>query len=398
MKRSLLPTLLLVVLAGCPHPRAGTTPSVGTPGAKPGADLDAAGQSGATGGSDATGDDHRLDDGAPKVTDLDVIHLDVVGHDANGDPIFESKTPGPYLDAGNKAFSAGKLDEAVIWYGRLAKEFPDSGLAPSALYNIALVAEKKGDQKAALLAYADLYAAYPDAAEAAEGLLRSAAIEADRDRFKESEALLRTLDGRDDLTREVRIEVQARLGYVVLEQDRVEDAEIALQAAVATWRKASHIEDPYYIAMANFYLGQVASRRFAAQPVRSADEDLSADMRTKRKLLLDAYDAWKEALGFKNAYWATAAGYEMSQIFYEYWKAAVAAPFPDGMKAEARPLYVTEVRARVRENLEKALEGHQANVGLAEAYGVQTSWSEASKDRAVVIMVLLDRVARAAAP
>jgi tetratricopeptide (TPR) repeat protein len=396
MKRSLL--ALVVLLAGCPHPHAGTTPSVGSPTAKPGADLDAAGAHGATGGSDATGDDHRLDAGAPKVTDLDVIHLDVVGHDANGDPIFESKTPGPYLDEGNKSFTAGKLDDAVIWYRRLVKEFPDSALAPSALYNIALVAEKRNDASAAVAAYADLYGAYPDAAEAAEGLLRSAALEADRDHYKEAEALLRTLDGRADLEREVRIEVEARLGYVVLSQDRLDDAETALDAAVATWRKTAHLEDPYYIAMADFYLGEVASRRFAAQPVRSADEQLSADMRTKRELLLEAYDRWKEALGFKNAYWATAAGYEMSQIFYEYWKAAVSAPFPDGMKVEARPLYVTEVHDRVRENLQKALEGHQANVGLAEAYGVQTSWSEASKERAVEIMALLDKEARAGKP
>jgi hypothetical protein len=84
----------------------------------------------------------------------------------------------------------------------------------------------------------------------------------------------------------------------------------------------------------------------------------------------------------------------MSQIFYEYWKAAIAAPFPDGMKPEARPLYVKEVRARVKENLEKALEGHQANVGLAEAYGVTTSWSEASKERAVELLKLLDQEAR----
>jgi hypothetical protein len=163
---------------------------------------------------------------------------------------------------------------------------------------------------------------------------------------------------------------------------------------MSTWRKAQNIEDPYYVAMAAFYLGEVSARRFADQKVRSADEELSADMRTKRELLLDAYDHWKEALTFKNAYWATAAGYQMSQIFYDYWKAAVGAPFPDGMSADARPLYVEEVHARVKENLEKALDGHNANVGLADAYGVKTSWSEASKQRAIELMQLLDQEAR----
>ena len=39
-------------------------------------------------------------------------------------------------------------------------------------------------------------------------------------------------------------------------------------------------------------------------------EQLSQDMRDKRALLMKAYNEWKEALGFQQAYWATAAGYE----------------------------------------------------------------------------------------
>src|SRR5690348_15712431 len=107
-KRVLLTALL--ALAGCPHPpRGAVKPS--TPAATPGADLTAAGDAPTPDGTekDAAGDD-------PRLIDLDVIHMDVVGHDPNGDPIIESKTAGPYLDSGNKAFAAGKLDEAVIWY------------------------------------------------------------------------------------------------------------------------------------------------------------------------------------------------------------------------------------------------------------------------------------------
>jgi hypothetical protein len=146
--------------------------------------------------------------------------------------------------------------------------------------------------------------------------------------------------------------------------------------------------------MAHFYLGEVASKRFDAQPVRSADEQLSQDMSDKRVLLMKAYNEWKEALGFQQAYWATAAGYEMSEIFFAYWKAATDAPFPDGLDAKARPMYVQQVHAKVREDLQKALEGHQANVNLAAAFGVKTSWSEASKQRAVEILAILDQESR----
>jgi len=394
MRRSVL--VLTLLLAGCPRPRTGARAGGESPAAKPGADVAAAGDApgSVTGRDDAAGDDHRLDDGAPKVHHLDVVHLDVVGHDARGEPIIEAKTPGPLLDRGNQAFNAGKLKDAEGWYRKLATEFPDSELAPSALYNIALVREKQGLLDDAVTAYLELAKAYPKAIESADGELRAAAILADKDRFKEAGDVLDLLLARDDLAHATRLEGLARRGYVLIEQGALDDAERALADAVAVWRRAARIEDPYYIAMAHFYLGEVEARRFAKQPVRSADEALSADMRTKREILLRAYAHWKEALGFKQAYWATAAGYQMSQIFYDYWIAAVRAPFPDGMAADARPLYIREVHERVRENLVKALDGHRANVELAEAFGVETTWSRTSKARAADILAILDREAR----
>lgn len=390
------PLLILaaLALAACPRPRGATTPAT-TPAGAPGDDVAAAGRGDVTVDAGDATDDQRLVDGEPKVHDLDVIHLDVVGTDAEGDAVIEAKTPGPLLDKGNEAFKAGRLDAAEGLYRQLATEFPDSKLAPAALYNIALIREKQGVPEQAIAAYLELADAYPAAAEALEGLLRAAALLADRERWKETVGVLDRLLASPELSREMRIEAQARKGYVQLELGALDDAERTLLEAVATWRRATRIEDPYYIAMAHFYLGEVAARRFAAQPVRSADEQLSADMRIKRELLTKAYAHWKDALEHKQAYWATAAGYQMSQIFYEYWKAAVAAPFPDGMTPDARPLYTKEVRARVKENLVKALEGHQANVGLAEAYGVTTSWSEASKQRAAEILAVIDREARA---
>ena len=81
------------------------------------------------------------------------------------------------------------------------------------------------------------------------------------------------------------------------------------------------------------------------------------------------------------AYWATASGYQMSQIFVELWEATVKAPYPAKIDARRAHKYIAEVHDRVREHLEKALEGHRMNVELAKAYGVETTWSEARPSR-----------------
>ena len=116
-----------------------------------------------------------------------------------------------------------------------------------------------------------------------------------------------------------------------------DDADAALDAAVAEWRTAPHIDDPYYIAMANYYRGELAHRRFLEAPVRLPDDQMVADLEPSACSRSQAYDRWKESLGFKQAYWATAAGYQMSQIFVELWEATVKAPYPERIDAATRP-------------------------------------------------------------
>jgi hypothetical protein len=123
--------------------------------------------------------------------------------------------------------------------------------------------------------------------------------------------------------------------------------------------------------------------------VRLPDEQMIEDLEAKRVLAVEAYDHWKESLGFKQAYWATASGYQMSQIFVELWEAHVKAPYPNRIDTATRTKYVAEVHDRVREHLEKALDGHRMNVELAKAFGVETSWSKASATQAARVMEML---------
>ncbi|HWU85874.1 MAG TPA: hypothetical protein VN253_01285, partial [Kofleriaceae bacterium] len=114
----------------------------------------------------------------------------------------------------------------------------------------------------------------------------------------------------------------------------------------------------------------------------------------RRILAGRAYDRWKESLQHRHAYWATAAGYQMSQIFVELWEVTVKAPYPSRLDPAQRTRYVSELHDRVRVHLEKALEGHKMNVELGRAYGVETDWSKGSETRAVQVLDLLARDAR----
>ena len=394
MRRAALTALALAVCAcgGRPaRPRAPTT--LHPVAANPAADL-AGGRPGA--GAHPGAPDRRAGTGAAArpVTDLETIKLQVVGHTAAGDPEVEAVAPAALLEAGNAALRDGHQDDALAQYRRLVSEFPTSRLAPVALYNIALVYEARGDLAAAIAAYRELVAAYPTGRTSLDAHMRIAALQAEHQQWPAAADTLAAVLARTDLTHADRVEGLARLGYVELERGRLDAAEATLGKAVDVWRHAQRIDDPYYVAMAHYYLGEVAHRRFLAAPMRLPDDQLRRDIAAKEALAVRAYDRWKEALGFDNPYWATASGYQMSQIFYELWRSAVSAPYPQGLASAARDYYVAEVHRLVAGDLTKALDGHQMNVKLARAYGVETTWSQASRERAAEILGVMAREAQ----
>ena len=323
----------------------------------------------------------------PRIIDLDIVRITAspFGGDAAGDHV---ATADLFRQA-NDAAKAGQTEQAITLYRRIVVEFPESKYAPISLFNIAAIYDGRRDYLQTLATLRELVKAYPDARESIDGHLYIAALQTDHEQYADALATTEEILPRPNLTYADRVEVLARKGYILIELHRYEDAEPVLDSAIATWRQANHIEDPYYIAMASYYRGELAHRKFQEAPVRLPDDQMLQDLEAKRVLAVKAYDHWKEALGFKQAYWATASGYQMSQIFVELWAAHVTAPYPKRIDAATRPKYIADVHSNVREHLEKALEGHRMNVELAKAYGVETVWSKASEKRAAQLMELL---------
>lgn len=382
-----LPLLLLVAACGG-HPTPSTLPSA--PAITPARDL---------GDVRTTAD--KVDPGArgmtakdPRVVDLDIIRIRAGTTGVGGDPELTSVASADLFRAANEAAKAGRSQDAIARYRQLVTEFPDSIYAPISVFNIAAVYDKLGDYTATVTALQELVKAYPAARESVEGHLYMSALQAEHKDWPATVATLDAALARPQLTYPDRVEAYARKGYVEIEQKHYDAAAVSLDAAIGEWRKAPRLDDPYYIAMANYYRGELAHQKFLDAPLRPGDDEMVADLEAKRVLAVQAYDRWKEALGFKQAYWATAAGYQMSQIFVELWQAHVKAPYPKRIDASTRPKYVIDVHERVREHLEKALEGHRMNVELAKAFGVETSWSKGSETRAVQLLELLAKEAQ----
>lgn len=378
--------LLVATAAACGARAAPATLPAASP-IKPAADLAAA----RDGAVRVDGDGSQLAARDPRVTDLDIIRIRASTTGVGGDPELSAVATSTVFQEANEAARTGATQRAIGLYRKLIAEFPTSLYAPVSLFNIAAIYDGQGDLTATITTLRELVAGYPASRESVEGHLYIAALQADKALWADAVATLDAALARNNLTHADRIEGHARRGYALLELGRLPDADAALEAALGAWRLAPRIEDPYYIAMAHYYRGALAHRRFTAAPIRLPDDQLVADLEARRVLAVQAYDRWKESLGFKHAFWATAAGYQMSQIFVELWDCTVRAPYPARLDPAGRVRYVAEVHTRVREHLAKALEGHLMNIELAKAYGVETSWSRGSAQRAVEVQALIAR-------
>jgi tetratricopeptide (TPR) repeat protein len=330
----------------------------------------------------------------PKVVDLDTIRIQVVSRTPGGETEMTSVATADLFNGASAAWKEGHGDVAIGSFRRLVAEFPDSLYAPLSLHNIAAIYDQRGDLDTTITVLRELIAAYPSSRKSVEGHLYIAAILAEKKRWPEAVSTLEQALARTTLTFEDRVEALARKGYAQLELGQLDAADASLTGAATEWQRAPRIEDPYFIAMAKYYRGEVAHRRFLAVKIELPDDNLGKSLAAKESFAATAYDRWREAISHRHAFWATASGYQMSQVFLELWEATVKAPYPAAMTAAARPPYVVEVHERVRSHLEKALAGHQMNIQLAEAYGVTTSWSEASKTRAAQIIEILAKEAK----
>lgn len=379
---------VLLLLAACgAAPRATTLPTTPPTATTPDRDLAEAKQ---LANKIADGGDRSLAVKDPRTTNLDIIRITATQGRGGEVEISSESTAQLFKQAGDLVADK-KTISAMAIYRKIVTEFPDSKLAPVSLFNIAAIYDGQGNYDETVATLRDLVKRYPEAHESIEGHLFIAALLAEKHRYADADGVLDEVLARANLTYADRIEAFARKGYGQLELKHYDDAAKALDSAIAEWRHVPHLDEPYYIAMAHYYRGEVAHQRFLEQRVRGEDDLMIADLDAKRALAVQAYDLWKESLGFKHVYWATASGYQMSQIFVELWEATVKAPYPHKLAADARDRYVEDVHRKMREHLEKALEGHRMNVELSKAYGVDTEWSRGSEAQVPKILELLSK-------
>ena len=287
--------------------------------------------------------------------------------------------------------------EAAQALEQLAAQQPPSELADEALYRAAVLRETEGEWQLAVHDYLLLCDTWPESNYAQRSLKSAAICQENLQNWAEAERLYSrfALTYPDSLTD--LVESLAKAGEMAQKTGDSAGARRYYTRAVASWREngqAAADIDPYYVAQAQFMLGEML---FSEYEQISLQPPFERSMKRKVAKFNEVFEAYKETLEFQIADWSTAASYRIGASFEEFVRAFMTSPPPRGLKGEALQQYQDKLVEAAKPYKERALETYAKMVEQARANAIENNWVSRSRERLQALQIELG-VAPAAEP
>jgi TolA-binding protein len=311
------------------------------------------------------------------------------------------------FEEASKALSEKRFDDAIGVYDRLLREFDDARYARAAIYNAGLAHQGKKDWPGALRRFQTLASRYPQSTDAKDALFQEGATYAEVENWPASVQVFVQILERPDLTADDRLEALARRGFAQFQLHDMDTAERTFQSAVSYFHQVEadeRLETDFYLALAQYHLGQVNHERFRAVPLRLPERQMGLDLDEKARLLLVSQRQYIDTIKLGNAEWAAASGFQIGSLYEELYDAFVKAPVPPELQLatpeakEKLDIYNAELRKKIRILLEKSVRTHEANLLMMERMGVRSEWRDKSKLAFAKLQTLLDPSGTAGGP
>ncbi|MEJ7729740.1 MAG: tetratricopeptide repeat protein [Polyangiaceae bacterium] len=305
-------------------------------------------------------------------------------------------TVSPYTDAelekqfeqGRSLLFADRYRDAAEVFDRLVRLAPNGAVAPPSLYNAGLAYEQLGERATAVDRYREQVRRFPELATTRAALLRVTRLLAYLERWPEVVATADQLLPRSDLSVLELVEAHGMRALGLVEQDKLDDAQKAVLTArdlVEKHRLGEAGKPPLELAPVAFALGEVrkkTSEKIVFSPMPASFGDA---FEQRAQGLLDAQNAFMDAMRSMDAHWSAMAGYRVGQQYQQLHRDVMRAAVPQGSStARQKQLFEGAMRLRYRVLLEKGLKMMEATVRLGDRTGEKSDWvgraTEAKRD------------------
>jgi tetratricopeptide (TPR) repeat protein len=279
---------------------------------------------------------------------------------------------------------AEKYKEAADLFDQLLRLSPDGAVAPPSLYNSALAHEGLNERKEALDRYRDLLQRFPDHATTRGALFRMGRLHGYLERWSELVRVAEQILARSDLTVLETIEARGERALGLVEQDKLDEAAREVSQArdlIEQHRLGEAGKPPLELAQVSFALGEVRrqkSERITFSPLPPNFADV---LEQRCQGLLDAQNAYTEAMRSFDAHWSAMAGYRVGQLYQQLHRDVMQIPPPaKATTLKKKQLFEGAMRLRYRVLLEKGLKLMDGTVRLGQRTAEDSLWVHRAKD------------------
>lgn len=306
------------------------------------------------------------------------------------------------FDAAGQLLKDGKFKEAAAAFDLVAQLEPQGPLASASLFNAGFALEQAEDRTAALARYREVLRRFPNGQEARGALIRASRILSWTEDWKDLGSYAEMLLARDDLSPIEQVEAYGARALALVEQGDVEGATQSVSKARTIieeqgWGGAA--QPPVAAAQVFFALGEirrVKSERLVFTPMPPSFGEV---LEARCQALLDAQDAYAEAMRAHDPHWAAMAGYRVGQLYQQLHRDVMAVPPPPTAKTDKqRQLFEGAMQLRYRVLLEKGLKMMDKTLEMAVATGESSSWinraREAKRDLEQALQAAKDALAK----
>jgi tetratricopeptide (TPR) repeat protein len=307
----------------------------------------------------------------------------------------EAGTAAELFDKGKRLLLAEKYKEAAEAFDLVLKGEPEGRLGPMALFHAGLAYEGLADRESALSRYKRVVETAPKDELVKMALLRIGRLQIHAERWGELNVSAGQLLARTDLTVSEKLEALGARALGLVETGDADQAQRLGEQARTLLEKNrigefGHI--PQEVALVFFSLGEarrVKSERLTFDPM---PPNFGEAFEARASGLLDAQNAYTDALRTTDPFWATWAGYRVGQLYQQLHRDVMVIKLPDKLKTtKDKTLFEGALQLRYRILLEKGLKMMDSTVRMNERLNEQNSWSGRAKEaRAELVKAIAD--------
>lgn len=280
-------------------------------------------------------------------------------------------------------FQAGDYARARRLYRRVYDASDELIWRKAALYNIGLAHENEGAWERAAQVFDQVIDAFPTTTEGRDAYFRLAEMLAQLGEFQRIVPLMTEVLLRPDLNDDRRIEGLVRKGTAYVELRQFADAEKVLSTAIdfdERSRKKALDEGRRYergklastgVAQAKYLRGRIYHEIFSEIRMVLPVERYKRDLADKDALFHQALKEYTAAVRTGNHYWAPQAGFQIGQLYEDYYFDILASEVPQHFTQEHRDIYFEELRKFLEPGLKSALQMYERALGMAYRMGSQ---------------------------